>query len=47
VEISTSTNGGKTCVNPGVEGVDLFGGTRHSAVTALRDYFSPKRIPKD
>ena len=34
-------------MNLGVEGVDLYGGTRHSTVTALRNYFSPERIRKD
>lgn len=34
-------------MNLGVEGVDFYGGTRHSTVTVLRDYFSPERIRKD
>ena len=28
----------------GIEGVDLYGGTRHSTVTSLREYFSPEEI---
>ena len=31
----------KACENIGVEGVDLYGGTRHSSAIALREYFSP------
>ncbi|MBC2734079.1 MAG: hypothetical protein HF981_06950 [Desulfobacteraceae bacterium] len=28
----------------GVDGVDLYGGTKHSSTTALREYFSPEEI---
>src|SRR3990172_1040427 len=31
----------KACKNLSVEGVDLYGGTRHSSARALRQYFSP------
>jgi hypothetical protein len=34
----------KACANLGVEGIDLYGGTRHSTVTALRKDFSPEQI---
>ena len=34
----------KACDNLGIEGVDLYGGTRHSSVVALREYFSPEQI---
>jgi hypothetical protein len=34
----------KTCENLGVEGVDLYGGTRHSTTTALREVYSPEEI---
>ena len=30
----------KACANLGIEGVDLYGGTRHSSTTALRQYLS-------
>jgi len=30
----------------GVEGVDLYGGTRHSSARALREHFSPEQIKK-
>ena len=32
------------CKNLGIENVDLYGGTRHSSVKALRDQFSPEQI---
>lgn len=32
------------CANLGIEGVDLYGGTRHSTTTALRELFSPEEI---
>lgn len=32
------------CRNLAVEGVDLYGGTRHSSVSALAEYFSPSDI---
>ncbi len=34
----------KACDNLGIEGVDLYGGTRHSSVVALREHFSPEQI---
>jgi integrase len=34
----------KACENLGIEGVDLYGGTRHSSVVALREHFSPEQI---
>ncbi len=32
------------CRNLGVEGVDLYGGTRHSSAVALRQYLSPEGV---
>lgn len=34
----------KACDNLGIEGVDLYGGTRHSSALALRDLISPEQI---
>ena len=34
------------CRNLGVEGVDLYGGTRRSSARALRESFSPEQIKK-
>jgi integrase len=34
----------KACASLGVEGVDLYGGTRHSTVTALRQVATPEEI---
>jgi integrase len=34
----------KACGNLGIEGVDLYGGTRHSTVRALRKYRTPEQI---
>jgi hypothetical protein len=34
----------KACANLGVKDVDLYGGTRHSTVRALRKYRSPEGI---
>ena len=34
----------KACENIGTEGVDLYGGTRHTAVSAMGEYFSPEEI---
>lgn len=34
----------KACANLGVHGVDLYGGTRHSTVTALGDQLTPEQI---
>lgn len=34
------------CGNLGIEGVDLYGGTRHSSVRALRERFSPDQIKR-
>jgi len=36
----------KACLNLGIEGVDLCGGTRHSSVRALRAYRSPEEIKR-
>ena len=34
----------KACQNLGIEGVDLYGGTRHSTVRELRKYRTPEEI---
>ena len=34
----------KACKNLGIEGVDLYGGTKHSTVTALAEHFSEREI---
>ncbi|MDB9822858.1 hypothetical protein OAC89_04080 [Deltaproteobacteria bacterium] len=34
----------KACLNLGIEGVDLYGGTRHSTVRELRKYRTPEEI---
>lgn len=34
----------KACDNLGIEGVDLYGGTRHSSATALKEFLSPEQI---
>ena len=34
----------KACNNLDIEGVDLYGGTRHSSATALKDHLSPEQI---
>jgi integrase len=34
----------KACNKLGIEGVDLYGGTRHSSAMALRQYVSPEEI---
>jgi len=34
----------RACDNLGIEGVDLYGGTRHSSAIALRKIFSPEQI---
>jgi len=36
----------KACDNLGIKGVDLYGGTRHSSVRALRKYRSPEEIKR-
>ena len=36
----------KACENLKIEGVDLYGGTRHSSVRALRKYRSPEEIKR-
>jgi len=36
----------KACANLGIDGVDLYGGTRHSSVRALRKYRSPEEIKR-
>ena len=37
----------KACENLGIEGVDLYGGTRHSSARALREYCSLKQIKRE
>ncbi len=34
----------RACKNLGIEGVDLYGGTRHSSATALKDKLTPEQI---
>ena len=34
----------KACCELNVEGVDLYGGTRHSTVTALSEHFTPEEV---
>ncbi|BBO89920.1 tyrosine-type recombinase/integrase [Desulfosarcina ovata] len=34
----------KACRNLGIEGLDLYGGTRHSSTTSLREKFTPEEI---
>ncbi|MBT4637840.1 MAG: hypothetical protein HOC09_03360 [Deltaproteobacteria bacterium] len=36
----------RACDKLGIEGVDLYGGTRHSTVSALGDYYSPEELKK-
>jgi hypothetical protein len=36
----------KACENLGVEGVDLYGGTKHSTATALGDILTPEEIKR-
>ena len=36
----------RACKNLGIEGVDLYGGTRHSSATALNEIYSPEEIKK-
>lgn len=36
----------RACENLGVEGVDLYGGTRHSSARALRKFCSPEEIKR-
>jgi len=36
----------RSCNNLGIEGVDLYGGTRHSSARALRQFHSPEEIKK-
>ena len=36
----------KACKNLGIEGVDLYGGTRHSSAKALRAYRTPEEIKR-
>ena len=37
----------KACGQLGIQGVDLYGGTRHSTATALRKFYSPEQIRRD
>jgi integrase len=34
----------RACANLGIEGIDLYGGTRHSTVTALSEHLTPEQI---
>ena len=34
----------RACRKLGIEGVDLYGGTRHSSATAMAEYFSPEEM---
>ena len=44
---SSSISGGNGLAKTwGIEGVDLYGGTKHSSATALADDFSPEQIIK-
>lgn len=36
----------RACKNLGIDGVDLYGGTKHSTVKAMRQYFRPDEIQK-
>ncbi len=36
----------EACKNVGIEGVDLYGGTKHSTVTALGKFLSPEQIQR-
>ncbi len=36
----------KSCDNLGIEGVDLYGGTRHSSAVALRKHHTPEEIKR-
>ncbi len=36
----------RACRALGITGVDLYGGTKHSTVTALRKHYSPEQIKK-
>jgi integrase len=36
----------KACANVSVHGVDLYGGTRHSSATALREFCTPEEIKR-
>jgi len=36
----------RACDNLGIKDIDLYGGTRHSTVRALRDRFSPEQIKR-
>lgn len=36
----------KACRNLGIEGVDLYGGTKHSSARALRKFHTPEEIQR-
>lgn len=40
------SNWKRACKNLNIEGVDLYGGTKHSTVKAMRQYFRPDEIRK-
>lgn len=37
----------RACANLGIDGVDLYGGTRHSSVSAMGEYFTEEQIKRD
>ncbi len=36
----------KACKNLGIDGVDLYGGTKHSSAMALREFATPEQIKR-
>ena len=47
MDLNISKNGGiKRVTNLGIEGVDLYGGTKHSTATALGDLLTPEQIKR-
>lgn len=36
----------RACKRLGIEGVDMYGGTKHTTVTAMAEYFTPEEIQK-
>jgi len=36
----------KACANPGIEGVDIYGGTKHSTAIALGELLTPEQIKR-
>ena len=37
----------KACANLGITGVDLYGGTRHTSVSALSEFYTPEEVMSD